>query len=296
MNKQVTKREFKYLKGLCLKCLSENPSIAKRLDHLYRLIQVYFFYENTDQNAADSLRSVLNDPTITYSTKPTPAFCQSRKNIGCIMVFVKHLNESAQEREDKDRFNQGHFFEELYHLVQLKGDSSIHPSSYWILWDIYTRKGLQQYGNKIIEKLDSTRQHYEFYPIMIKSYAEDWVDRCWKYFDEYIDYWRVYEDEKRRYPIDVVYASLIRNYLNILSVLYVTEKVPRQHISDEHKKRLEEMRRKGKSALELTKSLIQRDMGSDALHMVESLDENIFKTSEIFFSVVLDLWKSLHLV
>ena len=37
-------------------------------------------------------------------------------------------------------------------------------------------------------------------------------------------------------------------------------------------------------------------MGSDALKIVNSLDENIFRESDIFFSTILDVWKRLGLI
>jgi len=215
------------------------------------------------------------------------------------MVFVKHLHEFAQGIEDikdKNRFNQGHFFEELYHLVQQKGDSSVHPSSYWMLWALYTNRNLQRYGNDIIFKLDSIRQHYEFNLIMIRAYPADWVVRCWKYFEKYPDYEKAYEYLKENSPMNVAYAALIKDYLGVLSALYAAERVPKQSILDEHRKLLDEMKQSGNVALELVRSLIRRDMGLDALRTVESNDESIFETSELFFAVILDLWKSLRLV
>ena len=299
MNKRVTNRDFKYLKRLFLRCLSENQDIAERLNENYKLIQVFFFYEATDPNVENNLKSVLNDLTVSYSAKPIPAFAQSRKNIGCIMVFVKHLNEFTQKREDtkdNEKYHKNGLFEELCHLVEQKGDSSIHPSSYWALWRLYTSINLQQYGNEIIARLDTDRNHYEAYSMMIKAYPKDWIVRYWKYFEESFDYKKAYEGWKKNLPINVAYARLITDYLRIVNVLYVAERVPKQSISNEHKKLLNKMKKRGNFALELRRNLVKRDMGSEALDIVESLDEKIFKTSDIFFSIVLDLWKSLRLV
>lgn len=284
---------------LFLKCLSENQDIAERLNENYKLIQVYFFYEATDPNAENSLKNILNDLSIGYSAKPIPAFAQSRKNVGCIMVFVKHLNEFTQKREDiKDieKYHKNGFFEELYHLVEQKGDSSIHPNSYWALWRLYTSRNLQQYGNEIIARLDTDRNHYEAYLMMIKAYPKDWVVRYWKYFEESFDYEKAYEDWKKNLPINVAYARLITDYLRIVNVLYVAERVPKQSVSDEHRKLLDKMKEKGNFALELRRNLIKRDMGSEALNIVESLDENIFRKSDVFFSRILDAWKRLGLI
>jgi hypothetical protein len=183
--------------------------------------------------------------------------------------------------------------------VKQEGDSRVHPSiyGYWILWNVYKSKGLQEYGNIIISKLRSAREHYEVFPMMIKACPEDWVARCWKYFDKSVDYYpKGYENEKTKFPINIMYAYLIAKHVEAISVLYVTEKIPEQSISDEYEKRLDAMKRKGKVALELSRNLIKREMGSEALHIVESIDENIFKTSDIFFAVILDLWKSLRLI
>jgi len=299
MNHRVTNRDFKYLKRLFLKCLSENQYIAERLNENYKLIQVYFFYEAIDPNAENSLKSILNDSTIRYSAKPTPASAQSRKNVACILMFVKHLNEYTQKREDiKDieKYHKNGIFEELCHLVEQEGDSSIQPSSYWELWRVYTSRNLQQYGNEIIARLDTNRNHYEVYLMMIKVYPKDWVVRYWKYFEETFDYEKAYEDWKKNLPINVAYAKLITNYLRIVNVLYVAERVPKQSVSDEHRKLLDKMKEKGNFALELRRNLIKRDMGSDALKIVNSLDENIFKESDIFFSTILDVWKRLGLI
>jgi len=299
MNNRVTNRDFKYLKRLFLECLGENRDIVKRLNEYYKLIQVFFFYEATDPNVENSLKSILNDSTISHSARPVPAFALSKKNVGCIMVFVKHLNEFTQNREDiKDieKYQKNGFFEELCHLVEQKGDSSIHPSSYWALWRLYTSRNLQQYGNEIIAKLDTDRNHYEVYFMMIKAYPKDWVVRYWKYFAESFDYQKAYEDWKKNLPINVAYARLITDYMRIINVLFVAERVPRQSVSNEHRKLLDKMKEEGNFALGLRRKLIKRDMGLEALSIVESLDENIFKTCDIFFTIILDVWKLLGLI
>jgi len=299
MNSRVTSKDFKYLKQLFLNCLNENKDITKQLNETYKLIQVYFFYESSDPNVESTLKTTLNDSNVSHSAKSTPAFAQSRKNVGCIMVFLKQLNEITEKRDDiKDiaRYHMNGIFEELCHLVEQKGDSSIHPSSYWELWKRYSNKGLNQHGNEIIARLDTDRNHYEVYSMMIKAHVDDWVERCSRYFEESFDYEKVYEEWKKSIPINVIYARLITDYLRLVNVLYVVEKVRREKISESSLKTLEKMREKGRLVLESRKNLVRKDMGASALNVIESLDESMFKTSDIFFSVILDLWKSLAVI
>jgi hypothetical protein len=233
MNNRVTNQDFKYLKRLFLKGLSENEGIAELLNENYKNIQVYFFYEATDRNVENSLRNTLNDLLITHSTKPNPAFTQSRKNIGCVIVFVKHLKDFTQKREDiKDieKYHKNGIFEELCHLAEQKGDSSVHPKSYWALWGLYTNRNLQQHGNEIIAQLDTDRNHYEVYLMMIKAYPDDWIERYWRYFMEVTPetYEQNYERWKLNTPIGIVHTRLITNTLRSINVLYVAEKVQKE--------------------------------------------------------------------
>ena len=299
MNGRVSNRDFKYMKRLFLGSLNENPDIAEQLDKHYKLIQVCFFYETKDPAVENTLKNILKDSTITHSSEPTPAFAQSRKNIGCIMVFVKQLDEITQKRtdiKDIENYHKNGFFEELCHLVEQKGDSSIHPKAYWDLWKLYQKRGLNHFGNEIIARLDTDRNHHEVYLMMIKAYPNDWVIRNWKYFEEPFDYERTYEEWKKSIPLNVVYARLITDYLRLVNGLYVTEKVPKERISDNCSKLLEKMKQKGKNVLKSRKNLIEKDMGSSAWGIIESLDESIFETSDVFFSTILDLWSSLALI
>jgi hypothetical protein len=176
---------LEYLKTLFLECLEENQQVVEQLGGVYKLIQVYFFHEVTDPKAGDSLRRLLNDQNIKDPKSPIPAFANSRKNIGCIMVFVKHLLAFTQKRTDFTdikAYQKNGIFEELCHLVEQKGDASIHPESYWALWRLYKNRNLLQYGNEIIAQLDTDRNHYEVYLMMIEAYPNDWVKRYWKYF------------------------------------------------------------------------------------------------------------------
>lgn len=289
------------MKHLFLECLNENQDIAERLNENYKLIQVFFFYEATDLSVENSLRSILNDVTISHSKTPIPAFAQSRKSIGCIMVFLKHLKEFTQKRkdiEDNEKYHKNGIFEELCHLVEQKGDSSINPRSYGTLWRFYGSRNLLQLGNEIIARLDTDRNHYEVYLMMIKAYPEEWVERYWKYFmGKNPDvYRREYEQWKQNTPTDIVYARLITDTLRTINVLYVAGKVPREKLLKKHRKLLDILIKTGKLDLENKKGLIEKDMGSGALNLIDALDESMFKTSDVFFSIVLDLWKSLHLI
>ena len=300
MNRRVTNKELKYFKRLFLECLKENNDIEKQLDSYYKRIQVCFFYEQTDPDVEKSLREFLKDPNVTHHANSSPAFTQSRKGFGCIMIFVKHLKEFTKKRKDIENVEAYHkngIFEELCHLVEQKGDSNIHPGSYRTLWRLYKIAGKQSLGNQIIHQLDTDRNHYEVYHMMVKAYPKQWVERYWRYFEETPDeYEQRYQQWKKSVPSDVVYARLVTDTLRTMNVLYVSKKVPKEKLSNEQKKLLEILIKTGKLDIEKKKSLIERDMGSGALSLIDSLDESILKTSDIFFSTVLDLWKLLHLV
>ena len=105
-----------------------------------------------------------------------------------------------------------------------------------------------------------------------------------------------YEQWKQRVPTDIAHARLITDTLRSINVLYVVNKVPKEKLLDKHRKQLNTLIKTGEVDIEKKKSLIERDMGPGALSLIDSLDESIFKTSDIFFSVILDLWRSLRLV
>ena len=134
--------------------------------------------------------------------------------------------------------------------------------------------------------------------MMIKAYPKEWIRRYWRYFMEETPnaYEQRYQQWKKNIPSDIVYARLITDTLRMINVLYIAKKFPKEKLSNKEKKLLDSLIRTGKLDIEKKKSLIERNMGSGALSLIDSLDERIFKTSDIFFSIVLDLWKSLHLV
>ena len=301
MNRRVTNKEFKYLKRLFLECLKENSDIEKQLASYYKRIQVCFFYKQTDPNVEKSLKEFLEEPKATHHPTPSPASTTSINGFGCILFFLKHLRDFTKERKDiqnVEAYHKNGVFEELCHLVEQKGDSSIHPESYWMLLELYRRTNKLKLGNEILARLDTDRNHYEVYLMMIEAYPKEWVERYWRYFmkESPAMYEQRYEQWKQSVPVDIVYARLITDTLRMINALYVAKKVPREKLLNKHKKLLDILIKTGKLDIKKKKSLIERDMGSGALALIDSLDEGIFKTSDIFFSIVLDLWKSLHLV
>lgn len=300
MNTQVSNSVFKNLKMLILKCLNENPDITKRLDKSYKLIQIYFFYDAKDPNVESILQRTLNDSNVTFVPKPNPALAQSRKNIGCILVFIKHLEEFTKKRkdiEDVEEYQKNGLFEELCHLVEHKGDSSICPKSYWKLWAFYRKRNLLGYGNEIIARLDTDRNHYEVYLMMLKAYPDMWIERYSNYYLLTTDQFRKqYEQQKRNTPIEIVYARLVTDFLRSLNVFYVAEKARKESISEKNRKILEALIETGKRDIQGKRDLIEKDMGEVALTLADSMDEKVFQTPEIFFGVILDLWKNLKLI
>jgi len=301
--KRVTTKDFKYLKGLFLECLRENTDIEKQLDSYYKRIQVYFFYNTTDPDVEKSVRDFMRNPKYVYSPKPSPALSTSEKGLGCICFFLEQLRDFTKKRidmQDVKAYHKNGVFEELCHLVEQKGDSGVHPESYWILWNLYSRDvNKLEYGNEIIENLDTNRNHYEVYLMIIKAYPREWVERCGRFFIDKTP--AMYEQEYKQWkeqniPIEIVYARLITDTLRAIDVSYVAKKVPKEKLLTKHKKSLDTLTETAKAHIKKKKALIERDMGSGALALIDSLDESIFKTPVVFFSVVLDLWKSLRLV
>lgn len=185
--KRVTTKDFKYLKRLFLECLKVNEDIEKRLDSYYKRIQVCFFYEQTDPDVEKALRQFLESSDLTRNPASSPAFARSRKGLGCIMIFLKHLMDFTKERKDVANVRTYHkngIFEELCHLVEHRGDSGVHRESYWTLWNLYRRANLLKSGNEIISQLDTDRNHYEVYLMMLKAYPKEWIERYWRYFKE----------------------------------------------------------------------------------------------------------------
>ena len=296
MSRRVTNREFNYLKKLCLECLRENEDIEKQLDSYYQHIQIFFFYESTEQNIVESIRAFLNYSTLNVPSHPRPATTVSIKGFGCIVFFLKHLKEFTAKRNDVpdiEAYHKNGVFEELCHLVEQKGDCALHPESYWILWNCYRQANNLLIGNEIIVRLDTDRNHYEVYLMMINACPNQWVDRYWKYFmNEAPDY----EKMKLSVPIEIVHARLLTDTLRSINVLHVAKKVKKEKLSLKQKELLKNLIDTGKRTVDRNKKLINKELGSNALLLINSLDENIFKTPDAFFPVILDLWETLNLV
>jgi hypothetical protein len=300
MNNRVLNSDFKLWTKLCLQCLNENPDICVLLDQYYKQITVLFFYESTDKGVTDSLRESLADPSFEEVMGPIAGVTYSRKNFGGIAFFLNNYKETIRKRTDIveiSAYTKNGVFEEFCHLVEQEGDSSIHPSSYWKLWNRYRARNLLPLGNEIIAKLDTHRNHYEVYHWMLKAYPNDWVVRYSKFHrqkDE--EYEQLYQSWKKVIPTNVVYARLVTDYFQILSFQFVLVKAKDETLTEENSKLLTETISIGIKALEHKKRLIERDMGSLALALIESLDEPVFNTPETYFSVVLDLWINLGLI
>ncbi len=237
MNKAVSNLDFKYFNRLFLACVNENPDVAKKLDRIYKLIQIYYYYEAKDPDVGYNLRKTLDDPEIIYDSRPTPALAQSRKNVGCILVFVKHLKELTQRRTDVSNIENYHkdgLFEELCHLVEHNGDSSIHPQSYWALWKRYVDRNLHNFGNEIIARLDTDRNHYEVYSMMLRAYPNDWVERYSKYFSVQTPekFNEQYEQSKKTVPLNIVFGRLVTDFLRSINVLYVAWNAKKEKLSE----------------------------------------------------------------
>jgi hypothetical protein len=291
MNNRVPNPKFKSLKGLIIKSLNENPDITEKIDKYYKIIQIYFFYEVKDPHVLSSMQQILKDPKITDIPKAKPALAISRKNIGCVLIFVKHLEETTQKRTDIENvedYQKFGLFEELCHLVEQKGDSSVFPRSNWVLWNLYLKKNLLGYGNQIIEQLDADRNHYEVFSMMLKAYPDMWVTRYCKYYSSTIEQFRQqYEQQKKDTPIEVVYARLITDFLRNLNFLHVAKKAEKEKISEKQRKLLATLTETGETDVQDKKKLIERDMGPTALSVIDCIDEPVFKTPEIFFPLSL---------
>lgn len=185
MDRRVTNKDFKYLKRLFLECLKENSHIEKQLDSYYKRIQVFIFYERTERDVEKSIKDFLKDQEASIHSRSIPALAISRGGLGCIPIFLKHLRDFAKNRKDIQdvrAYQKNGLFEELCHLVEQKGDSGVHPEGYWTLWNLYRRSRSLELWNEIIARLDTDRNHYEVYLMMMRAYPKDWIERYWKYY------------------------------------------------------------------------------------------------------------------
>lgn len=304
MNRRVTNKEFKYFKRLFLECLRENSDIVKQLDSYYKRIQVGFFHEKTDPYAHKSLKEFFKDPNFPRSViSSSPAFAVSKNGCAYIGLYLEDLRHHFEERifeQNVADYHKNVVFEELCHLVEQRGSYGAHPypQSWITLLNLYDGINRKELGEEILLRLYRDRGEHEVRLLMIKAYPREWVERFWKYFRESPKAYRQqYEQWKQKnIPIDIVYARLVTDILRTIGVLDIAEKVSTKKLSKNQKKRLDALIRIGKADLENKRNLMERDMGSGALNLIDALDESIFQTSDVFFSIVLDLWKSLHLI
>jgi hypothetical protein len=302
VNKRVTNKEFKYFKRLFLESLGENSDIEKKLDSYYRRIQIGFSYKKGDPITINFLRDFFKDPSFASVIADNKAFSTSKNGVGYVGLFIKDLQDHIKKWKkhvQNEVYYKNVAFHELCHLVEQKGSYGIHPypESWITLLNLYEGINRRELGEEVLLELYRVRGHYEVYLMEISAYPREWTEIYWNYFVITPDaYDEKYEKWKQSIPSEIVYGRLITDTLRSINVLYVAEKVPREKLLDKHNELLEILIKTGKLDIENKKSLIERDMGSGALSLIDSLDESIFKTSDVFFAVILDLWKSLRLV
>lgn len=263
MNRNVSNQDFKQFTKLALQCLNENPEIAARLDKIYNCIQVYFFFKVTDANVENSLRTLLNDPSIILKD-PVPAITFSRKNIGCIIIFLKHYDDFIQKWVniiDFESFAKLALFEEICHLVEQEGNSNFHSEGYWKLRDFYKSNNLLLDGNLILYNLDADRNHYNVFDLMLRAYPNNWVKRFSIYFSNQ-EYEKKYEKwKKEMLVVKVAHARLVTDYLRAVNVLYVAEHAKKENLTEENKKLLNSLIENGKQNVQMKSKLIEKDLG-----------------------------------
>jgi len=302
MNKRVTNKEFKYFKRFFLECLEENSDTERKLDSYYKRIQIGFAYEKGDPITIKFLRDFFKDSSFPSAIANNKAFSTSKNGVGYVGLFVKDLQDHIKKWKkhvQNEVYYKNVAFHELCHLVEQKGGYGIHPypESWITLLNLYEGTNRRELGEEILLKLYRVRGHYEVYLMEISAYPREWIESYWNYFVIAPDvYKEEYEQWKQNIPSEIVYGRLITDTLRSINVLYVADKVPKEKLLDKHEELLETLIKTGKLEVEKKKSLIERDMGPGALSLIDSLDESIFKTSDIFFSVILDLWRSLRLV
>jgi hypothetical protein len=300
MNNRVSNPIFKNLKGLAIKSLNENPDIEEKLDRHYKAIQICFFYEAKDPNVVSSLHQILKDPEIGGIPSTDSALTLSRKNIGCILIFVKRLYEITQTRthiENVEEYHKLVLFEELCHLVEQKGDSRNRLQSFRELRSLYLKNNLLGCGTEIMKNLDSDRNHYEVFSMMLKAYPDLWVSVWWKYYSCTQEQFRQhYEQWKKDTSNNVACARLIEAFLMNLSFLYVAKKAEEEKLSEKNRKLLTILIDAGKTDVQSKRELIEKDMGTTALNLIDGINEQAFQTPDIFFSRILNLWNNLKIV
>jgi len=88
----------------------------------------------------------------------------------------------------------------------------------------------------------------------------------------------------------------IYQYCVLVSSKRLLLRLQKENISEKNKKLLHILLENGKKDIAIKSGLITRDMGKSAMNLISCIDESVFKTPNMFFSVVFDLWKNLKLI
>ena len=299
-SQRVSNRAFNYYKSLFLECLHENEDVVNSLIEYYKKIQVFFFYNRKESIIGETVRKFL-DLSITPSYKGSqPATAISKDGLGCILFFIQHMNEFTESRSDIEDIRSYHkngVFEELCHLVEQKGDSSTLPDSADEIFQLYYKSlGRRRIdiGFEIITSLDSNRNHYEVYLMMMKAYPKSWFDRFTRFYQgesDPIAYKEKYESWKEAFPKEISLARLFSDYLKNLSFMFVIKEFPRELLSKEEEKKLDKTISLGNMNLESKKGLLLTDL-PEAESSIDSIGGHTFETPEIFFNFILDFFQT----
>lgn len=297
---RVSSRDFKYFKRLFLDCLRENEAIVNSLIKFYRRIQIFFFYNRKESGIGESVRDFLGLSIIPNYEGTQPATTTSKNGLGCILFFIQHMKEYTEKRDDiediKDYHKNG-VFEELCHLVEQKGDSSIVPDSADKIFQLYYKSlGRRKIdvGFEIISSLDSNRNHYEVYLMMMKAYPKSWFYRFSRFYEgesDPIAYKEKYERWKVALPKEVSLGRLFSDYLKNLSFMFVIKEFPRDLLSTEEEKKLDKAISLGDMNLKSKKELLLSDL-PEAESSINTIGGYIFEAPEIFFNFILDFLKT----
>lgn len=276
----VPESEFSRLRNICEEILKENPEIDSILNKYYERVKVLFYYKTTPPK------------------HPIPADAESQNKIGTISIYTKHYQEMLQKTadiQDKEAYQRSGLFEEFCHLVEHKGDSRLNLKAFELL-SLYDHS-LQSFGYQIICKLDTDRNHYEVFNMMLKAYPNDWVMRYSYHYPTPEQYKQQYTFMKMIKPAQMVHMLLVTEYLKMLNISFVTEKAKNMDLSTENKTLLATLLEATKRNLDGKRDLIQNEMGKTALGSIDLLiNEDAFQNPEIFFLIVTDLWRNLKFI
>jgi len=300
---RVSRKKVKYFKELFLECLYENEDIIEKLNNNYVSISLCIFYKQSDHSIERTVQKALNDSTIKHTPNSTPGYAISRKEYGCICIFIFYLEQISSKRKDisdiRSYYKNG-VFEEICHLVQHNGDSSANEISYLEFGSLYVEAlGKTQFERYVLDmwkNLYQDRNHYEVYYMMMQKYPKEWLIRYSNYFFTSPNiYEKRYESWKRAVSLKLSLAMYISNYLRHIVIFYVVKQIPSSIISDEIIKiRFNKLLLSAQRDIERRRKIIRRD-SPVAYEILKSMDENVFKTSEVYFSFLIDLWQKANL-